>query len=473
MLFYEPLFLFVFLPTLYILYLLSGFLRPLRTWIILVSSFAFYSWSDPFVPAIVLVSAVIDCVIATAMVRSPLSSTRKHLLLAVGVSINILMLIYYKYVHFLVQSINVLLHAHSLSMLRDPDIRLPIGLSFITFEKISYLVDVKRGISRPAKNISGYLLYVFFFPKLLAGPIIKYHDLEAQLSHPLDPNIEDFSSGCLRFMLGVVKKTLLADTLAHGADVIFSSSPDSIGFLDTWFGVACFTFQIYFDFSAYSDMAIGLARIFGFRLLENFNMPYIARSMTDFWRRWHISLTSWIREYLYIALGGNRVGPMRHLANLWVCFLVSGLWHGAAWTYVAWGIYNGFFLILDKLFLLRIFERLSPAFANIATFIIVMFGWTLFRATSLSQAGTLLLTMVHPSKATTIPLFVTNDIKVALITCAVICSAPRIPGFERLCMLVASRPFVMSGRLALALLFIMAVGKSVAEPFVPFLYFRF
>jgi alginate O-acetyltransferase complex protein AlgI len=474
MLFYEPLFLFIFLPSFYCLYLLGERRRSFRAGIILLASVAFYSWSDPFIPALVLASSLADWLIAAAMNRLPPASIRARSLLAFGIALNLAMLVYYKYTHFLIQSLDQILHTSALPELPNPDIRLPIGLSFVVFEKITYLVDIHRGAARPARNLLRYLLYVFFFPKLLAGPIIKYHELESQLHQLPRANINDFSAGLLRFMLGVVKKTLLGDTLAHGADMIFNAPSGSIGCNEAWLGVLLFTFQIYFDFSSYSDMAIGLARMLGFRLLENFNMPYISCSITEFWRRWHISLTTWIREYLYIPLGGNQVRPLRHLANLWICFIASGLWHGAAWTYVAWGTYNGLFLVLDKLFLLRALRRFPAWIANLVTFGFVAVGWTIFRATSLPQALSLWGAMLRPGATTTAPVFITNDIKLALLLAAFICAAPRLPGFNRWrAMTVAGGRAAIGMQTALALLFVAAVGKAVADPFTPFLYFRF
>ncbi len=301
--------------------------------------------------------------------------------------INIGMLVYYKYTGFAVDNLDVLLVGAGLAPWHVGQIALPIGVSFIVFEKITYLVDIARGRSKPAPGFATYLLYVFLFPKLLAGPIIKYHELEAQLlAHGRDRR-GDLAEGLRRFMLGVVKKTILADTLAPGADMTFAADPARLGFADAWWGVLFFTFQIYIDFSAYSDMAIGLARMFGFRLNENFNKPYISCSITEFWRRWHISLSTWIRDYLYIPLGGNRVAPWRRYVNLWVCFLASGLWHGAAWTYVAWGAYNGVFLVLERLFLLRWLDRMPRLAANAWTFAVTVAGWLVFRAVSLDQAG--------------------------------------------------------------------------------------
>ena len=260
---------------------------------------------------------------------------------------------------------DALLGALDLGGVSIPKIALPIGVSFIVFEKITYLVDVYRGVTAPARSVSLYALYVFFFPKLLAGPIVKYHDIAGQMEACPPAHVDDFVLGFSRFMLGVIKKVLLADALAGGADLVFAHDPAELGFVEAWAGVIFFTFQIYFDFSGYSDMAIGLARMFGFRLLENFDEPYIATTMTEFWRRWHMSLTGWIREYLYFPLGGNRRGALRTHFNLWLCFLASGLWHGAAWNYIAWGAYNGLFLVLDRLFLARVLGRLRPWEANI------------------------------------------------------------------------------------------------------------
>ena len=299
--------------------------------------------------------------------------------------------------------------------------------------------------------------------------------MEAQIETLPAANLDDFAAGFLRFMLGVVKKTLLADTLATGADSVFGDHTGFVGFSEAWWGVILFTFQIYFDFSAYSDMAIGVARMLGFRLRENFNMPYISCSITEFWHRWHISLSTWIREYLYIPLGGNRVGVARQYLNLWVCFLASGIWHGAAWTYVFWGAYNGLFLVLEKLFLLRALNQAPPLLANAFTFLVVVIGWVLFRASSLSQAGQFFYAMMHPRlTGTTTQIYITHDIKTAAAIAAFICAVPRLPGWAWLRQ-QAFRPEwrAFAVQMALAVLFIAAVGKAVADPFKPFLYFRF
>ncbi|MBV8522491.1 MAG: MBOAT family protein [Acetobacteraceae bacterium] len=475
MLFYEPLFLFLFLPLVYLLYLLVERQFRLRAAVILLASVFFYAWSEPLFVPVVLLSGALDHALGLRLARAPRQSRRAHTLLAIGVVANIGILIHYKYTRFLIENIDSLLHGLAIPPLTVPQIALPIGVSFIVFEKITYLVDIQRGLSRPAPSFTRYLLYVFFFPKLLAGPIIKYHEMEAQIETLPAANFDDFAAGFLRFMLGVVKKTLLADTLATGADSVFNDRTGFVGFGDAWWGVILFTFQIYFDFSAYSDMAIGIARMLGFRLRENFNMPYISCSITEFWHRWHISLSTWIREYLYIPLGGNRVGVARQYLNLWICFLASGIWHGAAWTYVIWGAYNGLFLALDKLFLLRVLRWVPPLVANAFTFFVVMVGWVLFRAHSLDQAGEFFHAMLHPGLiGTTTQIYITTDIKTAAVVAAIICAIPRLPGWPWLrdqALRPEWRAFAV--QMALAALFVGAVGKAVADPFKPFLYFRF
>ncbi len=304
---------------------------------------------------------------------------------------------------------------------------------------------------------------MFFFPKLLAGPIIKYHEMEDQLRALPAARIDDISTGFVRFMLGAAKKTLIADTLATGADQIFAADPAGIGFAHAWCGVIFFSFQIYFDFSGYSDMAIGIARMLGFRLRENFDMPYIACSITEFWRRWHISLTTWIREYLYIPLGGNRVSPIRVYINLWVCFLASGLWHGAAWTYVAWGAYNGLFLVLDRLFLLRLAgpyaagRRQPPHLRDRPDSV----GRSSAPAHGIRPSPSWAC-MMQPGAATHVAgIYIPTDQLVAALLAAVICALPRMPGFRSLRHFILAEPrWALALQIAISLLFVAAVGKA-------------
>ncbi len=511
MLFYEPLFLFLFGPAVYLLYLFFGAARSRRALILLAASVVFCAWSEPVFAFVVFGSVALDLYAAQRIAALSLSdpgvipdashrrSDRESRVagasaaaldsrsglrpagndmrarwLALGVVGNLAILVYYKYTGFLALNLDALLKALTLPGINIPQIALPIGVSFIVFEKITYLVDVYRGVTAPARRPLLYGLYVFFFPKLLAGPIIKYHDIARQFEEMPHADVDDFVMGFSRFMLGVVKKLLLADTLASGADMIFARDVGALGFVEAWAGVIFFTFQIYFDFSGYSDMAIGLARMFGFRLLENFNMPYVATSITDFWRRWHMSLTSWIREYLYFPLGGNRRGEARTYFNLWVCFLASGIWHGAAWTYVAWGAYNGVFLVLDRLFLVKRLERLPDWLANVVTMFVVVVGWTLFRAVSLTQAGALLSLMAQPWAQASAPVAIPEEYIVIALISAAICVAQRVAlYFEGFDWAVAARHYALVSNSALSILFVAALAKGLADPFKPFIYFRF
>lgn len=450
MLFTEPLFLFAFLPAVILVWLA---LPRGRLWLLLAASLAFYSWGEPqFVP-VVLASAGLDYALGPAVARgSPWA-------LRLGVAANLAVLVVYKYLGFL----------GGIAGMALPAIALPIGVSFVVFEKITYLADISRGLAPARAGFARYLAYVLFFPKLLAGPIVKFHDIAPQFALPPAPSLDAFTAGFARFMLGVIKKILLADILAGGADSLFARPDGAIGFAEAWTAVLLFTLQIYLDFSAYSDMAIGLARIFGFRLRENFDRPYTSASITEFWRRWHISLSSWVRDYLYIPLGGNRAGRGRQAVNLWICFLASGLWHGAAWTYVAWGAFHGLFLALDKLFLLRLLARLPRLLAIGLTLIVVMAGWAIFRAASLGQAGHMLAAMVHPGWRGAGFVW-PNDLALAALAGAAICAAPLILPTERL---LGRRPVQWGVQLAGLLLFAAALGRAVAEPFRPFLYFRF
>jgi alginate O-acetyltransferase complex protein AlgI len=494
MLFYEPLFLFLFGPAVYLIYLLFGAERGARAIILLFASVFFYAWSEPVFVLVVCASIAADIFIARRIVALSPEAARafsnepedsspgenaiereaSRRWLAVGVVANLAILVYYKYTGFLALNIDALLRALVLPGLNIPQIALPIGVSFIVFEKITYLVDVYRGITKPARSASLYALYVFFFPKLLAGPIIKYHDIAGQMETCPHADVDDFVTGFSRFMLGVVKKLLLADTLANGADLVFAHDASGLGFADAWWGVIFFTFQIYFDFSGYSDMAIGLARMLGFRLLENFNMPYIATSVSDFWRRWHMSLTGWIREYLYFPLGGNRRGELRTHFNLWICFLASGIWHGAAWTYVIWGAYNGVFLVLDRLFLVGWLARLPAWLANLITLFIVMIGWTMFRATSFEQAAAFLSLMAQPWAVGSDPIVIPSYYAIVAAAAAVICIFQRVTvSIEGFAWSGLARRFAFASNSALAALFVCALAKGLADPFKPFIYFRF
>jgi len=282
------------------------------------------------------------------------SGKKKKLLTAISVMLNVGLLAYFKYANFFVENINEVLAAIGIEQIKWTAVTLPIGISFFTFQKMTYAVDVYRGVYHPLKKPTDFALYILMFPQLIAGPIVRFNEIANQIEdRSWNENNNNRLTGFFRFTVGLAKKVLIANVLGEQVDLIFGLGQLEFNTVTAWIGIVAYAFQIYFDFSGYSDMAIGIGRMIGFDFPENFNNPYISRNITEFWRRWHITLGRWMRDYLYIPLGGNRVSTMRLYFNLWVVFLISGLWHGAAWNFVIWGAFHGLFLVMDKLFLLK------------------------------------------------------------------------------------------------------------------------
>jgi alginate O-acetyltransferase complex protein AlgI len=471
MLFQEPFFALFLFPAFYALYLAVNQRVSAKKWTLIVGSIAFYTWGEPLFVPVVLASALLDYLLTLGMNASKSASARRALL-TIGVLANLGVLVFYKYADFLIANLNVLVSPFAGASIPLLKIALPIGVSFVVFEKITYLVDCHEGTTKPARTFSDYCLFVFMFPKLLAGPILKYHEMERQIAAPEPVQRRDFEEGFARFARGMAKKVLIADPLGTYADRVFSADATALGAGPAWLGLICFGLQIYFDFSGYSDMAIGLARMLGFRLKENFNMPYIARSLTDFWRRWHISLTSWIRDYLYIPLGGNRRGELHTYLNLWICFLASGFWHGASWNFVLWGAYNGLFLTLDRLFLLRWLERAGALVATIVTLLIVFFGWAIFRTTSVGQLAD--FTAALAGRAAGAPPELPVDVPLTCAVAILLCLFPATPLYAPLKRAFDENVILQKLRgLGLIALYVVASSRAFGVPFQPFIYFRF
>jgi len=470
MLFHEPLFALVLFPAFYAFYLAINHRQRAKKWALILASVAFYTWGEPLFVPVVFVSAAIDYAISLRLAAGGKLARRP--LLTFGILVNLGILVFYKYADFLIGNFNVLTAplGTALPLLH---IALPIGVSFVVFEKITYLVDCYRGTTKPARTFSDYCLFVFLFPKLLAGPILKYHEMETQIADPAAVAWLDCKEGFLRFARGMAKKLLIADVVGNFANAAFGANATGLGAAQAWLGLVCFTLQIYFDFSAYSDMAIGLARMLGFRLKENFMMPYAARSLTEFWRRWHISLTSWIREYLYVPLGGNRYGEWRTYLNLWICFLASGVWHGASWNFVLWGAYNGLFLTLDRMFLVRLLDRAGSIVSVAATLLIVMIGWVIFRTNSIGELTAYLIALVPLGRPGAF-LEMTPDVPLTVLIGSILSLLPATPLFPKL--IGAYEKNIILRRLAeygLVALFVIASARAIAVPFKPFIYFRF
>ncbi|RUX27106.1 MBOAT family protein [Mesorhizobium sp. M7A.F.Ca.US.011.01.1.1] len=379
MVFSEPVFLFAFLPIALALVMVGGkrFTAPM----VLLTSLIFYAWGSGAIVTVLVFSIVFNWAYGRVIERN-----RTNTILMIGVMVNVLLLLYYKYSYFISSNIDEAIGTH----VSDPfkNVVLPIGISFFVFQAISYLIDIKRGDVPAERNVIIFGAYKSFFPQLIAGPIVRFRDVGEDFHNP-QISMENISAGVARFVHGLLKKVVIADAAGAISDGCFAVHGADVTITVAWLGALAYAIQIYFDFSAYSDMAIGLGRIFGIRFNENFMRPYSASTVTEFWRRWHISLSTWFRDYVYIPLGGSRKGSIRTYCNLAIVFLVTGLWHGAAWTFVIWGLYHGAFLICEKLVIGNsAAEKKSQVLRIVYLLPVVIIGWIIFRADSLTQAWT-------------------------------------------------------------------------------------
>ncbi|TXC90952.1 MBOAT family protein [Metabacillus litoralis] len=378
MVFSNLVFLFLFLPIVLTVYFISP--HRLRNSILLIASLFFYAWGEPKYVALMLFSVFMNYLLGL-LVEVATSKRRKKLILSLAVIGNLVMLGFFKYMNFLVANLNALFN---LSIEMEP-IPLPIGISFFTFQAMSYVIDVYRRDAPAQRNLLDLSLYIALFPQLIAGPIVRYNTVADQIKKRIT-SFSKFSEGVSRFILGLAKKVLIANPLGGVADEIFSMPAESLSTGTAWIGIIAYTLQIYFDFSGYSDMAIGLGKMFGFDFEENFNYPYISRSISEFWRRWHISLGTWFKDYLYIPLGGNRVSTFKIYRNLLIVWTITGFWHGASWTFMAWGFYYGIIISLEKLGLEKLIKSLWRPFQHLYVILIFIIGWVFFRADNFSYS---------------------------------------------------------------------------------------
>ena len=392
MVFSSMTFIWIFLPILLFVYYISK--EKYRNIILLIFSLIFYSWGEPKYIVLMLISILVNYIFGRILDKCN-KKKNKTIVLIFSIIFNLGLLVYFKYFNFIATNIDNIIGNN---VIPNKNIVLPIGISFYTFQIMSYIIDLYRGDIKVQKNLLNLALYISFFPQLIAGPIVKYKDIDEQLQKRT-VTIEKFSNGIKRFVYGLAKKVIFANTLAYIADTIFNSNIEFLNMPIAWLGAICYTLQIYFDFSGYSDMAIGLGRMFGFEFMENFNLPYISESITEFWRRWHISLSTWFKEYLYIPLGGNRKGKIRTYINLLIVFFATGIWHGASWNFVVWGLFNGFFLVIERIKLKELLDKNKLKFINhIYALLVIIFGWVLFRADTLKSALQYMKIMISPSK---------------------------------------------------------------------------
>ncbi len=362
-------FLCIFLPAVFLLYTVIP-VHKVRNGLLIAFSLVFYAYGEPVYVLLMILSSLVNYLCALWIGKS---EKQKKLPLIIAIVFNLGTLVLFKYTGMFVTAFNSVTHLS----VPVPDIILPIGISFYTFQALSYVIDVYRGEVGVQKNYFKVLLYISFFPQLIAGPIVKYRDIAGQIDNR-SQSLEQIAQGLRRFVCGLAKKVLIANTMGQVADIIFAQSTSELGFLSAWLGAAAYLFQIYYDFCGYSDMAIGLGKMFGFTFKENFRYPYGARSVQDFWRRWHISLSTWFKEYLYIPLGGNRKGKARTALNRIIVFFFTGLWHGANWTFVLWGLWHGLFLLLEEY--LPFLKKLPKVLGHIYTMLVVLLGFVVFRA---------------------------------------------------------------------------------------------
>jgi alginate O-acetyltransferase complex protein AlgI len=496
-LFTEPTFLFLFLPLLLALYFATGSRAhaSYANWLLLVASVIFYAAGGGAFTWLMLGSIAFNYTMAIAVDRvhgTPAATKR----LGFAVTVNLIVLGVFKYANFFVDNVNAVRSIAGAAPLVVPRVLLPIGISFFTFHAISYVVDVYRRDATAQKSPVHAALYLLLFPQLIAGPIIRYRDIADQLARRI-VTLEDFAYGVRRFILGLAKKVLIANVVAGPADKIFAMPLSELSAAHAWLGIVCYTLQIYFDFSGYSDMAIGLGRMFGFRFPENFRWPYVADSVQAFWRRWHISLSSWFRDYLYVPLGGNRISPVRTYVNLVTIFFLCGLWHGASWNFAIWGLWHGLFLVIERLVSHRgqtpsTQHRVAradnrepgvldwPIWPHVYTMLVVMIGWVFFRAETLPGALGFFRALAGLNIAAPTPYtvgwYLTPELWLALVGGS-IGSTPWVPAL-RMHWTTMERPDgsrrlqLVSTTMLMALLFA-SILQVAARTYNPFIYFRF
>lgn len=468
MLFSSIVFLFTFLPAVMILY----YLLPVRfrNVILLLASLVFYAWGEPVYLFLMLLSILFNYFSGLDIARNLQDKRAAKRSLVFNLIINLAVLGFFKYEGFVLDTLNGILPVH----ISYHALPLPIGISFYTFQILSYIIDVYRGNVKVQTNLPNFALYVTMFPQLIAGPIVQYADVDEQLASR-EISRTKFGEGSMYFIRGLAKKVLLANTSGMIFTEVSGLAKDNIAVMTAWLGAFAYMFQIYFDFSGYSDMAIGLGKMFGFEFNMNFNYPYVSKSITEFWRRWHISLSSWFRDYVYIPLGGNRVSKIKHIRNLLIVWFLTGLWHGAAWNFVAWGLYYGMILIIEKYLLSPVLDRLPDVVRHIYSIVLVVIGWVLFFSSSFGQAADYIRVMfgagAHGFADRESMYLLTSNLILWLI---LIFGSTPLVHFRYEHMLRSKKwNTTIINSVVYAALFIVCIAYLVTETYNPFLYFRF
>jgi len=470
MVFSSAYFLLLFLPLVLLLYFIVP--KKYKNLIILIASIFFYTYGEKVLVLVMIFSTIVDYKCGHLIEQG-----KRKLGLRLSIITNLTTLGIFKYFNFAIENLqsSIDIIGIDINLIENvPYIILPMGISFYVFQTMSYTIDVYRGDVKASKNFLEFAAYVTMFPQLVAGPIIRYIDVQKELINR-SITINSFAKGLERFTIGLAKKMLLANTFASVADSIFSESGGEVSTFYAWIGILAYTFQIYYDFSGYSDMAIGLGKMFGFNFLENFNYPYISRSIKEFWRRWHISLSTWFRDYLYIPLGGNRKGKYRNYLNLFIVFFITGLWHGASWNFVIWGLFHGVFIVIEKIGFERVLEKLWRPLQHIYTLLVVVVGWVLFRADNLTSALSYLSRMFTFQKGNQsvndfVSYFYLNHELTLVAVFGILFATPIYPYIESK---FKNPKFQLLRYTSIIMLLVLSIVYVAAGSYNPFIYFKF
>ena len=471
MLFSSVTFLFFFLPIVFTLYYISP--KKIKNYTLLLFSIIFYAWGGILYLPLLIISIIINYIFGIQIEKYKDNNKKRKNILIISIIFNVLFLGVFKYTNFIIDNINIIFK----TSINIPIIPLPIGISFYTFQAMSYVIDVYRNDGKVQKNIFNLALYISMFPQLVAGPIVRYETIDNQITNRIH-NIDKFNQGIERLTIGLFKKVIISNTVGELSALIYSLSNYQMSISVAWLGAIAYTLQVYFDFSGYSDMAIGLGKMLGFEFLENFNYPYISKSVSEFWRRWHISLGSWFRDYIYIPLGGNRVSNIKTYRNLTIVWLITGIWHGASWNFVAWGLYFGIFIMLERAFLQNILNKIPKVFSHIYLLIVVIFGWVLFSKPDLKSAIDYMKIMIGVGEYPFINGYTTFYLSQywLSLTMAIILSTPIINRTKQL--IIKSNKKIMTAieiikPLIYFILFFITTVYLVNSTFNPFIYFNF
>lgn len=485
MVFSAPIFLFGFLPFSLLVYFLAP--KKIKNIVLLGISLLFYAWGEVFYLLIMLISISANYIVGLCIhwgqekaVKVPYLASFHYpkLFLALGIAINLLLLITFKYANFITDNVNTVIENFNIQPVNLEPVHLPLGISFFTFQAISYIVDVYRKQASVQRSVLNFALYISLFPQLIAGPIVRYKDIAAQILER-ETSTSLFAQGARRFIYGLAKKVLIANSLGEIADTVFAMTGNDLTAPIAWIGIIAYSLQIYFDFSGYSDMAIGLGMMFGFKFLENFNYPYISKSIQEFWRRWHISLSTWFRDYVYISLGGNRVPKARIYLNLLIVFVLTGFWHGASWNFLIWGLFHGMFLAAEHAGFSKVLNRAWTPIRHFYVLLIAVTGWVFFRSETLTYSLEYIGAMFSPHRIETTSFQFAQILSVEALFAFVLGIILSMPVYTRLQNETIAKIdkgkiwLVVFTQSYLALLLFLCMLKIASSTYDPFIYFRF